>query len=146
VNSKVGDAQFADTAKGDFTVNSAVAKSLGFINFAIDSFGRMPVPVDTGSVGVVRTSAINAAEVLHATWNKNQLTVCYSLDSREPVSIALVSVSGRHIADIFRGMNAAGLHTVSWTCGVDRTIAPSTYLLVVKTGNRQTTQKIVLVR
>ena len=39
-NSMVGDPQFADPAKGDFTVrNEALAKAIGFKNFPMDRFG-----------------------------------------------------------------------------------------------------------
>ena len=39
-NSIVGDPQFADPAKGDFTVrNEALAKAIGFKNFPMDRFG-----------------------------------------------------------------------------------------------------------
>ncbi|MGA2506244.1 MAG: right-handed parallel beta-helix repeat-containing protein [Chitinispirillaceae bacterium] len=145
-HSQVANPNFVNASAGNYTVAAgSPALTLGFVNFPMDSFGRMNVKVDTlGSecaTGVAAESARPAPVQQGIFLHGGRVEVCYFLAMQERVEIDLLSMAGRKLASIKHGIEQAGMHTVTWA--QERQTTPAVFLLRVKFGDRTMVKKII---
>jgi len=149
-HSQVADPKFTNAAAGDYTVAAgSPALTMGFVNFPMDSFGRLNVVPDTnqpGPSGVI--ARVKPMEMPNAqcAWFGNRLTVRYSLPYDAMVSINLYSMNGKNIAVLEDRHENAGGHTLSWNAGSARLHSSNTYLVKMKFGEKTVTRKIVMTK
>jgi hypothetical protein len=67
----------------------------------------------------------------------------YALPAATPVKVALFDVAGRQVSTLVDGVQGAGSHTVDWTSGA---LPQGLYLVNVRAGNTQMTQKVLVAR
>jgi hypothetical protein len=140
------DPLFNNTGAGDYSVRSgSPALSLGFVNFPMDSFGRMNVKVDSlGSecaTGVAAESARPAPFLQGIFLRGGRVEVRYFLAMQERVEIDLLSMAGRKLASIRHGIEQAGMHAAVWA--QERQTTPAVFILRVKFGGRTMVKKLI---
>jgi hypothetical protein len=151
-HSQVADPKFTNASAGDYTVAAgSPALTLGFVNFPMDSFGRMNVVPDTMQpVDVAVAASVRPMKTPESrcAWFGNRLMVEYSLPCAMRVSIALFSIDGRNLAVLEDGLENAGRHSVSLNPG--SALAPSlsfnTYLVKMKIGEKMVARRIVVTK
>jgi hypothetical protein len=145
-HSQVANPNFVNASAGNYTVAAgSPALTLGFVNFPMDSFGRMNVPVDSlGSecaTGVTAESARPAPVQQGIFLHGGRVEVRYFLAMQERVEIDVLSMAGRKLASIKHGIEQAGMHAVTWAR--ERQTTPAVFLLRVKFGDRTMVKKII---
>jgi hypothetical protein len=145
-HSQVANPNFVNAPAGDYRVAAgSPALAMGFVNFPMDSFGRMNVPVDSlGSecaTGVAAESALPAPFLQGIFLRGGSVEVRYFLAKQERVEIDLLSMAGRKLASIKHGIEQAGMHAVAWA--QERQTTPAVFILRVKFGDRTMVKKII---
>jgi Right handed beta helix region len=146
------DPKFTNAAAGNYGVApgspALTLCSGGFINFPMDSFGRMNVTPDTNqpaTVGVI--PAANGAKMssVRSVWLGRRLVIQYELANDARVSVTLYSIDGKNIAVLSDKQEKAGFQTIAWNANAaaTRPLSPGMYLVKMKFGDRTETQKIV---
>ena len=72
----------------------------------------------------------------------------FAVPQREAIRIGVYDVSGRLVADVFNGVENAGLHWVAWN-GTDRgnsAVGRGVYWLVARTGRQAITKRLIFLR
>jgi hypothetical protein len=151
-NSVTANPNFVNTGAGNYAVAAgSPALALGFVNFPMDSFGRMNVAVDTnqpGPVGVIPVGTAMKTPVIRSAWLANKLVVQYGLPYDARVSINLYSIDGKNVAECVNRFEKAGFHTITWNANAAaiRPLSPAMYLVKMKVGDKTETQKIMLTK
>jgi hypothetical protein len=151
-HSQVADPKFTNAAAGDYTVAAgSPALTLGFVNFPMDSFGRMNVVPDTTQpvdVAVAASARPMKTPEARCVWFGNRLMVEYSLPCAMRVSIALFSIDGRNLAVLEDGLENAGRHSVSLNAGsaLAHSLSFNTYLVKMKIGEKMVARRIVVTK
>ncbi len=149
------DPKFTNAAAGNYSVAAgSPALTLcngGFVNFPMDSFGRMNVAPDTNqpaTVGVIASATAAKSFQTRCAWLGARLVVQYFLPSDERVWVGLYSVDGKNIAVLADRQEEAGLQTITWNASAAavRSLSPAMYLVRMKFGDATGTQKIVLTK
>lgn len=73
-------------------------------------------------------------------------TLTFDLPATADARVSVYSVDGRRVATPFAGRRDAGRHSFTWDCrdGGGRRLAPGVYLVVLETGSRSLTQRLVV--
>ena len=148
-HSLVADPKFNNVSAGDYTVApGSPALTLGFVNFPMDSFGRMNVVPDTMQpvdVAVAASARPNSAATVRFAARPSGLTVRYVLADREKVSIALYSVDGRKIAALVDALEGPGVHehVVNAKTLASTGLARSMYLIKAAIGDQTITRNLI---
>jgi hypothetical protein len=155
-NSKTGNPLFTNTGAGDYRVGTgSPALTLcngGFVNFPMDSFGRMNVIPDTIlpplTDGVIAAGTAMQTPTLRSAWLANKLVVQYGLPYDARVSVSLYSINGKNVAECVNRFEKAGLHTITWDANAAaiRPLSPAMYLVKMKFGEKTATQKVMLTK
>ena len=147
-HSQVADPKFVNAAAGDYTVAAgSPALTMGFVNFPMDSFGRLNVVPDTMQplpVAVISTAMAIKTIGARVAWVGNRLMARYSLPDDARVSISLYSIDGKSIAVLEDRREQAGLHSASWNAG--SALSSTMYLVKMTFGEMTTTQKLVVTK
>jgi len=152
VHSVKSDPKFTNAAAGNYTVAAgSPALALGFVNFPMDSFGRMSVIPDTtqpGTVGVVAAAQGAKMSLVKSAWSGQRLVIRYELANDARVSVNLYSIDGKNIVVLADRQEKAGFNTITWNANavVARPLSPGMYLVKIKIGNTAETQKIMLTK
>jgi len=151
VHSQTADPKFVNAATGNYTVAAgSPALALGFVNFPMDSFGRLNVIPDTNLpalTGVVAVAAALKTPETRCAWIGNRLTVSYSLPYDAKVSVGLYSIDGKNIAVLENRLENAGRHTVSLDAGSGtHSLSSNTYLVKMTFGEKTVTRRIVMTK
>jgi hypothetical protein len=153
VHSVTGNPLFTNTGSNNYNVAAgSPALALGFVNFPMDSFGRMNVTPDTAqpaTVGVIRAALAAKTPASRSTWLGSRLMVHYTLPLDARVSVNLYSIDGKNIAVLADRQEKAGFHMITWNANAsasDGPLSPGTYLVKMKFGGRTETQRIMLTK
>lgn len=138
------DPQFINAAAKDYRVKStSPALALGFVNFPMDSFGRMNVPIDSlGSACVTSIVPRNLPAISFDGIEKNRsgLTVRYILTQKERVSISLYTMDGRMIAKSVNRSENSGSHATFWKW--DQRMQSGMFAVVLQAGDKKIIRKV----
>lgn len=110
----------------------------------MDWWGVGPVDNDDPQVPAFKT-AINS--VYPNPFNPST-TIRYSLDSAQPVDLAVYNLKGQRVKTLAKDSKTAGNHSVVWN-GLDesgRPVSSGVYLVRLSTRTRQQTQKITIIK
>ena len=148
-HSQTADPKFTNASAGDYTVAAgSPALTMGFVNFPMDSFGRLNVVPDTmqpGPVAVIASAMAMKTPEAWCAWSGNRLMVHYSLPYAARVSVALYSIDGKNIAVLEDRHENAGRHAVSLNAGsaLVHSMSSNMYLVKMKFGETTSTQRII---
>lgn len=73
-------------------------------------------------------------------------TLAFDLPAAADARVSVYSVDGRRVSTPFAGRRDAGRHSFTWDCrdAGGRRLAPGVYLVVLETGSRSLTQRLVV--
>jgi len=140
-HSQVADPKFTNAAAGDYTVaTGSPALAMGFVNFPMDSFGRLSVVPDTNQPELSaitssrRTLSMSAIRWAHSS--KGLIIRC-ELTEKANVSIEVFSLSGKKVASIVNACETPGAHeyAVNAKTFEPSRLAQTMYLVKVAVGN-----------
>jgi hypothetical protein len=142
------DPLFNNTGGGDYSVRSgSPALTLGFVNFPMDSFGRLNVAVDSlGSECAtgVASEPVRPEPVLQlVSVRGDRVTVRYFLEMSERVEIDLLAMNGGKLASIAHGVEQPGMHAAVWV--QKRQAGPGVFIVRLKLGDRIMAKKMVAI-
>jgi len=98
--------------------------------------------------GPARTPARLALAAPSPNPFRGQVTLRFTLPSREKVRLEVFDVAGRRVATLLQGTLNPGMHTVTWN-GTDRHARPvgqGLYFVRLQAGSQSLTQKILKLR
>jgi hypothetical protein len=141
--------------------------------FWFNKNNEMTIPPDSGDIWVIRSAGqkvpcagnvyrfatpAGIAEVsgrlvtglTHIAPNpvRSAATICYSLGSKQRVTISLFDVSGRRVKTLVHGIQVPGRYSLTWN-GTDdkgRLLSAGIYFVKLEAGQSRSVKKAVLVR
>jgi hypothetical protein len=150
------DPKFTNAAAGNYDVaTGSPALSLcsgGFVNFPVDSFGRMNVTPDTNqpaTVGVIPAAKGAEMPSVRSAWLSQRLVIQYELAHDTRVSVTLFSIDGKNIAVLADKQEKAGFQTITWNANAVATggpLSPAMYLIRMTFGGTTAIQKIMVTK
>jgi hypothetical protein len=148
-HSKIADPKFTNAAAGDYRVaENSPALALGFVNFPMDSFGRMNVVPDTMQPENVAVASAQIKNLSKIRWTKdiNGFTVRYALADREKVSFELYSINGKRIASLTNSWEEPGAHKYSINTKKLQAfgLARNIYMVKMVAGKYSETRNLIL--
>jgi hypothetical protein len=152
-SSRTANPNFINTGAGNYAVAAgSPALALGFVNFPMDSFGRMNVVPDTGEpptgVGAIASAQASKTTAIRSTWFANRLIMQYELPYDARVSVSLYAIDGKNVAECVNKFEKAGFHTITWNANAAaiRPLSPAMYVVKMKLGETTATQKVMLTK
>jgi hypothetical protein len=113
-NSVVADPKFINANAGDYRVSDgSPALKIGFVNFPMDSFGRISITPDTlqpSTVSIAATSKALGTTRISYTNNHSGFSIRYELADIKKVYIGIFSLNGKYIGTITNGFETPGRH------------------------------------
>jgi hypothetical protein len=148
-HSQTADPKFTNASAGDYSVAAgSPALTLGFVNFPMDSFGRMNVVPDTTQPVDVAVAADRPRAGAAVQWiaRQNGQSIRYELSRKTNVSIALYSVSGKRVALLVDAWQGPGVHEYVMNAKTLAGLRFANTLYAVKAvfGNQSETRKVFL--
>ncbi len=143
---------FVNAGAGNYQVQpTSPALALGFVNFPMDSFGRMSVPATHPCYTVaVETPSVTALArpSFQCLVNGAMLRLRYRLDRDAPVSITLCALNGKKIADIANRSEKAGAHEIVWngSRAMAGVLPPGSYLISIAVDGKKEVRKIAVMK
>jgi hypothetical protein len=142
------DPMFTNTATRDYRVRAgSPALSLGFVNFPMDSFGRVNLTITPECPQVSTTPNFHISSIhtgLKCFVNKQGLKLQYWLEKDAKISIALYTIKGEKIIIVPSNIQKAGKHEIIWMNNKNHfTPLSSQYLAVLDVNGKKHILKIV---
>lgn len=149
-HSKIADPMFINPSGGDYRVkDGSPALALGFINFPMDSFGRVAVTPDTlqpSTVSITAASKVLSTTRISYVNGFSGFSIKYDLADIKKVYIGIFSLNGRQIGTVANGFEAPGRHEhviASKSPGVSQ-LASNMVMIRVNIGSYQETKNCIL--
>ena len=148
-HSQVADPKFTNAAAGDYTVAAgSPALAMGFVNFPMDSFGRLNVAPDTNqppSTAITAPPRAQSMSAIRWTQNSRGLIIRCELAEQANVSIEIYSLSGKKIASVVNAWEAPGVHEYAVSAKTISALRLGQAMYVVKAsaGSRRETRNII---
>jgi hypothetical protein len=144
------DPKFINATAGDYRVAAgSPALQIGFVNFPMDSFGRVEVTPDTVEPSIVSiTAASKVVKVTKISYDNHTsgLSIRYDLFESTKVFIGIFSLNGKQIGTITDAFEAPGRHehVINMKSRVSLQLASNMYLIRVNIGNHQEIKNCIL--
>jgi hypothetical protein len=148
-HSQIADPKFTNASAGDYRVSAgSPALAMGFVNFPMDSFGRVSVVPDTADPECTGVSALiqnGARPVFHGiAVAGNCLMIRYFPAEQERVTIDLLSIDGKKIYGTGPHSEFAGMHTKA--LALRQLNCPAVMIVRLQTGTIVDIRRITTIR
>jgi hypothetical protein len=149
-HSIVADPKFINATTGDYRVaDGSPALKIGFVNFPMDSFGRVEVSPDTlqpTTVSIAATSKmVNSTRISYVN-NFSGFSIRYDLADIKKVYIGIFSLNGKQIGTVTNAFEVPGRHehVINMKSRVVSQLASNMYMIRVNIGAYQEMKNCIL--
>jgi hypothetical protein len=149
-HSIVADPKFINATAGDYRVaGGSPALGIGFVNFPMDSFGRVEVRPDTLQPTIVSIAAaskmVNSTRISYVN-NFSGFSIRYDLADIKKVYIGIFSLNGKQIGTVTNAFEAPGRHehVINMKSRVVTQLASNIYMIRVNIGAYQEIKNCIL--
>ncbi len=107
---------------------------------------EIPITMNVGLVGIENETSLPQAFALHPIYPNPfnaEATIAYSLAQTGPTSIEVYNLMGQKVADLFRGIQTVGEHSLNWQAGQ---YASGIYLVKLTSGQQTRTTRVTLLK